>query len=232
MAAPHEAPVVRNDADEKVKITVLSQVNKSFGGFSLAQNQVEHDRLSIKAVRWFRSRMTNNYRWAPEVHVRDQYRADVVGVGRFSGSSLYKRFAPHLYDEDHRFGESQLKQERIICVFESKRTCSDYRCTFPSDFENVPRAEPAGNLHFIVTDNDKVCPNNDPPGFWGLLRTKGPGLSVASEPTFADVSDEFRHKLSRALLWKIPPKTSRLKKWESRLERREGVGPNYSYGKI
>jgi hypothetical protein len=90
--------------------------------------------------------------------------------------------------------------EKMVFVFETKCSQSDFGATFRRDREvRGDRKTPIANLHYLIISRD-VNPVGLPP-FWGVLQESGRGLNQVKAAAFQELSTErLYHAGFRTLL--------------------------------
>jgi len=157
----------------------------------------QHNLLVEKGLRWLQNRATGRgLRGGFEVPVADGYVADAVGLCAFQ-----HRFAEMYVREGiKQSGMSSLLVPEVACVFEAKATRADFLATFGGGERHKNRKQPVGSLHWVVCTRKIAEPGELPP-FWGMLSTRGNGLTEVRRPTFCELADGELERIAYQVLW-------------------------------
>lgn len=148
-----------------------------------------HFHLTRRVEGWISSRATGaGFNWATEVYLAQSYVADAVVI-----ASLQHRFWLAAQ------GNQRPTPERLVIVFETKVSRSDFLWTFKNSPE-ANRKSPIGNLHYLVIPPNLNCIDHLP-AWWGILQQSGRGLRELRPATFSPITDhQLYHAAFRVLL--------------------------------
>jgi hypothetical protein len=191
-----------------------------------------HFDLTQRVQSWTSSRATGaGFNWATEVFLAPGYVADAVVI-----ASLQNRYwlatgggghelAPDpqaatepTAQSDEEFSEFNITfpaprvgqhpiPERLVIVFETKISRSDFLATFHQE-RNGNRRSPIGNLHYLVIPPNLSCTDHLPE-WWGILQQSRRGLREIRPATFNPIPDQdLYHAAFRVLLasYRNPPR--------------------------
>ena len=170
----------------------------------MKRNQTEeHQELAKRCLTWAAARATGRgIRGATEVRLDEGYQADAMVIGSFQWRWQEAMLgAPRM---ERIEGTLCAIVPEVVCVFEVKVSRADFLSTFGPSDKHANRREPVATLHYIVTPQRLVSPD-ELPGFWGLLEKCGAGLREAKAAEPQEVSDEEYNKRACQILWALTP---------------------------
>lgn len=153
-----------------------------------------HPQLTQRASRWISKRCTGaGFNHATEVFLGPNYVADAVVI-----ASLQHRFWLAAGG-----GEQHSLPERLVIVFETKVSRTDFLATFNSA-RTGNRRFPIGNLHYIITPPALHSLDHLPP-WWGLLQQSYRGLQEIRPAQLCPIDEhQLHHAAFRVLLASQP----------------------------
>jgi hypothetical protein len=160
-----------------------------------------HTNLTKRVRGWMRRRATGaGIDYATEVYLAESYVADAVVIG-----SLQHRFWLEVtrssIEEFRSLGSRDrvIAPEKLVMVFETKVSRSDFMCTFNGNSERN-RSKPIGNLHYLVTPPGLKC-SDHLPDWWGILEQSGNGLRQVRHARYGVIEEAYLwHAAFRVLL--------------------------------
>lgn len=168
-----------------------------------------HTELTRRVRPWIRRRVTGaGLDYATEVYLAESYVADAVVIASLQYRFLLETSSPSKHPWrstcDPLHSSHSILPERLVIVFETKVSRSDFLATFrprrSKPCSSTNRSNSVGNLHYLVTTDDIKCDDCLPP-FWGVLCKSGGGLKQVKSAQFQDISQErLYHAAFRVLL--------------------------------
>lgn len=157
-----------------------------------------HYELTRRVRGWMRRRATGaGFEWASEVYLAQGYVADAVVIGSFQ-HRFWLEVTHSSLPEWRERGSMTPEPEKLVIVFETKVSRSDFLSTFHSGREGN-RATPIGNLHYLIIPDGLQCVDHLP-GWWGILQKSGNGLRQVRAASFCDATDaQLHHAAFRVL---------------------------------
>jgi len=176
----------------------------------------KHNELAGMALTWLGNKVSaRGYRGTTEICIAQGYVADAVALcslqGRFNGRYLrHSGYTPPIcnyhYNKETGKVDCVIRGDEInnyyTCIFEVKVSRTDFLGTFNGSDKHKNRHKPIGSLHWVVTPKGLIKPD-ELPDFWGLLETRGGGLSEKKLPLINILEQNRFNEIAHDLIWPL-----------------------------